>query len=273
MFKPYDLYRIYAFLRRDIVNRMSYKLNFTFDIISDFIFVLTFGILGYATQPAQAPYMEEYGGMTAATFIIIAMICQQFMQTSQFAPQYIANPGAMERIILTPCPIPVFILGSMSWRYFRGMITLAISIPIGLLMFGMTLPRDILSLIIVMAVGTTAMLGLGIIASAIQLVTKQWNPINWFIGNFSWLVSGTLYSRQFLLEVDPTGVLYAIGWFLPHTYVYDMVRKAWVGISIIEMMDYFMALLAVAAILFTIGWLTFRACLRYCQIEGSLGWV
>jgi len=52
-----------------------------------------------------------------------------------------------------------------------------------------------------------------------------------------------------------------------------MVRKAWVGISIIEMMDYFMALLAVAAILFTIGWLTFRACLRYCQIEGSLGWV
>jgi len=273
VFQLYDLYRIYAFFRRDAVNQMSYKLSFTFNVISMFLFVLTFGTIGYVTQPAQAPYMEEYGGMTAATFVIIAMVCQQFLGISQIAPQHIANPGAMERIILTPCSIPVFILGSMSWGYFWGLLQLAVAIPIGMTMFGMTLPKDPISLIIILIVGVIAMFGLGIIASAIQLVTKQWNPISWFIANFSWLVSGPLYSRQVLLEIDPTGILYAMGWLLPHTYVYEMARKAWVGISIFEMLDYFVTLLAVATILFVAGWLTFKACLRYCQVEGSLGWV
>lgn len=234
---------------------------------------MMFGTLGFVTQSAQAPYMAEYGGMTAATFMIIAMISERFLGLSQFAPQYIANPGNMERILLTPCRIPVFILGSMSWHYFRGFISVVIAVPMGLLMFGMTLPKDPVGVLLVLVIGVMAMLGLGIIASAIQLVTKQWNPINWFLGAFSYLVSGTFYSRRALLTVDPTGILYGIGWLLPHTYVYEMVRKAWVGISILQMWDLFLALLSVAAVLFVIGWLTFKACLKRCQAEGSLGWV
>lgn len=268
-----SLHRIYAFFRRDAINVSSYKLNFTFSIVSMFTWMLTVGTLGYVTQSAQAPYMEEYGNMTAATFIIIAVISEQFLGMSQFAPQFIASPGAMERILLTPCSIPVFILGSMVWRYFWSILNLIVGITVGTALFGMMLPIDPIAVFLVLIVGIIPMWGLGIISAAIQLVTKQWNPLNWFIGNFSWLVSGTFYSRQALLAFDPTGILYAIGWAFPHTYVYDMVRRAWVGASILDLWPSFVSLLIMAVVFFGLGWLTFKLCLRRCQLEGSLGWV
>ena len=52
------------------------------------------GALGKITQPAQAEYMEAYGNMNAATFLIIGFMLNQFLQQSQFAPQRIASQSA-----------------------------------------------------------------------------------------------------------------------------------------------------------------------------------
>ena len=239
-----------------------------------FVWSFTMGALGTITQPAQAQYMQAYGSMNAATFLIIGFMLQEFLGQSQFAPQFIASPGNIERILLTPCSIPTFILGSMSWRYFWSSLNLVIFIFVGTTVFGMNLfTVEWLTFIIVLLIGIMAMWGLGIISSAIQLVTKQWNPVNWFLSTFSFLVSGVLFSPAALLTVDTTGTLYRLAWCLPHTYIYDMVRRAWVGASILDMWPSFVFLLIMAAVFFALGWLTFKLCMRRCQLEGSLGWV
>jgi len=269
-----SLHRIYAFFRRDAVNVSSYKLNFIFSIVSMFVWSFTMGALGTITQPAQAQYMQAYGSMNAATFLIIGFMLQEFLGQSQFAPQFIASPGNIERILLTPCSIPTFILGSMSWRYFWSSLNLVIFIFVGTTVFGMNIfTVDWFTFIIVLLIGIMAMWGLGIISSAIQLVTKQWNPVNWFLSTFSFLVSGVFFSPAALLTVDTTGTLYSLAWCLPHTYVYHMVRLAFIGKGILDMLFPLLNLVIMAAVFFGLGWLTFKLCMRRCQLEGSLGWV
>lgn len=268
------LYRIYAFFRRDAKNVSSYKLNFIFSIVSMFIWSFTMGFLGEITQPAQAIYMQAYGDMNAATFLIIGFMLQEFLMQSQFAPQHIANPGNIERILLTPCNIPIFILGSMSWRYFWSSLNLVAFMSVGIMVFGMNIATlDWLTFFIILLIGIMAMWGLGIISSAIQMVTKQWNPVNWFLSTFSFLVSGLLFSPEALLTVDPTGILHSLAWCLPHTYVYHMVRLAFIGKGILDMLHPLAILTTMAVIFFGIGWITFKLCMRRCQLEGSLGWV
>jgi len=269
-----SLYSIYAFFRRDAVNVSSYKLNFIFSIVNMFLWALTMGTLGQVTQSAQAPYMQRYGNMSAATFMLIGMMCNLFLEQSQGAPQWIANPGAMERILLTPCSIPTFILGTMSWQYFWSSLNIIVFIFIGSLIFGMNLSAiDWPTFIIVLLVGILAMWGLGITAAGIQLVTKQWNPITWFLAAFSWFASGIFYSPEALLTIDTSGALYAIAWCLPQTYVYHMVRLAFIGKTLLDLVQPLINLLILAAVFFGLGWFTFKLCLRRCQLEGSLGWV
>ena len=269
-----SIQRVYAFFRRDAKNVSSYKLNFIFSIVSMFVWSFTMGALGKITQPAQAQYMAAYGNMNAATFLIIGFMLNQFLQQSQFAPQSIANPGNIERILLTPCSIPVFILGSMSWRYFWSSLNLFIFIFMGATAFGMNIfTVDWPTFVIVLLIGIMAMWGLGIISSAIQLVTKQWNPVNWFLSTFSFLVSGIFFSPEALLTVDSTGTLHNLAWCLPQTYVYHMVRLAFVGKGIPDMLFPLLNLTVMAVVFFGIGWITFKLCMRRCQLEGSLGWV
>jgi len=269
-----SIYSIYAFFRRDAVNVSSYKLNFIFSIADMFLWALTMGTLGKITQSAQAPYMQQYGNMSAATFMLIGMMCNMFLQQSQGAPQWIANPGNIERILLTPCSIPTFILGTMSWQYFWSSLNIIVFIFIGTLLFGMDLSViNWFTFIIVLLIGILAMWGLGITAAGIQLVTKQWNPITWFLMAFSWLVSGVFYSPEALLTVDSSGTLYAFAWYLPQTYVYHMIRLSFIGKTLLDMLPTLANLLILAAVFFGLGYLTFKLCMRRCQLEGSLGWV
>ncbi len=269
-----SLYRIYAFFRRDIKDASSYKLDFTFEIIAMFVWSLTMGALGEITQPAQAQYMQAYGNMNAAAFIMIGFMLNQFLLQSQAALGRITSPGRIERILLTPCSMPVFIIGSMSWRYFWSSLNLVVFIFVGTMFFGMNiLSVDWVTFIVILLVGIMAMWGLGIISSAILLVTKRWDPINWFLSTFSFLVSGVFFSPEALLVVDSSGILYRLAWCLPQTYVYYMARLAFIGKGLLDMLSPLSTLIIMAAVFFGMGWFVFKLCLRRCQLEGSLGWV
>ncbi len=269
-------YQMYAFFRRDAKNTSSYKLNFTFSIVSMFSWAITAGILGTLTQSSLAPYIQEYGVQNAATFMMLGMMTNMFLQVSQGAPRWIASPGQLERIILTPCPIPVFVLGRMGWDYFWNILSLAAFIITGTIAFGMNLVMvDWITFGSVLIMGILAMWGIGIISAAVQLVTKRWDPITWILSTFSFMISGVFYPPKALNAVDSTGTLHTIAWFLPHTYVYHMVRMAFGGSHLTdpEIFTPFAKLSVIAIILFLIGWFVFKLCLKRCQLEGSLGWV
>jgi ABC-2 type transport system permease protein len=270
------LYQMYAFFRRDAKNTSSYKLNFVFEVVSMFSWAVTSGILGFVTASALEPYIAKYGAQNAATFMMLGMMTNTFLQVSQGAPRWIASPGQLERIILTPCPIPVFVLGRMGWDYFWNFLSLGAFFIMGVLVFQMNLMIvDWITFFAVLLAGILAMWGIGIISAAIQLVTKRWDPLTWVLSTFSFMISGVFYPPDVLLAFDQSGTLYTIAWFLPHTYVYHMVRLAFGGSHLTdpEVLTPFAKLTAISAVLFILGWYVFKLCLRRCQREGSLGWV
>jgi ABC-type polysaccharide/polyol phosphate export permease len=269
-------YQMYAFFRLDAKNTSSYKLNFTFSIVTMFSWAITSGILGTLTQSSLGPYIAQYGAQNAATFMMLGMMINTFLQVSQGAPMWIASPGQLERIILTPCPIPVFVLGRMGWNYFWNILSLGAFFITGTVLFGMNLVTvDWLTFLAVLIVGILAMWGIGIISAAVQLVTKRWDPISWILQTFSFMISGVFYPPSALNVVDPSGTLHTMAWFLPHTYVYHMVRLAFGGYHLTdpEIMTPFLKLSLISIVLFVIGLFAFRLCLRRCQLEGSLGWI
>jgi len=269
-------YQMYAFFRRDAVNTSSYKLNFIFSLVGMFTWAITMGVLGKLTGPALQPYITQYGAQNAATFMLLGMMISQFLQVSQQAPLWIANPGQLERIILTPCPIPVFVLGTMGWEYFWHLLSLVIFIGTGVFFFGMRLVTvDWATFAVVLIMGILAMWGFGIISAAIQLVTKRWDPLTWILTSFSFMISGIFYPPTALNQVDASGTLFSLAWFLPQTYVYHMVRLAFGGSHLADptILTPLLKLSCISIGLFAVGWFVFKLCLRRCQLEGSLGWV
>jgi ABC-type polysaccharide/polyol phosphate export permease len=266
--------KVYAFFRRDLKINFSYKLNLISSTISNFVWIFSMGIYGVITQSAQAPYMEAYGDMNVATFLIVGMILNRFLRQSQYDPQMIASPGNLERILLTPCSIPVFVLGSMTWQYFWSGFYLVLFMLMAAGAFGMNIfAADWFTFIVILLLGIFTLWGLGLIGSSVQMMTKQFNPINWLLSNFSFLFSGVLFSPEALLDVDPSGILHGIAWCFPHTYINHMARLAIVGKNLSDMLSPLIILLSMAITFFGIGYFTFKICLRRCQLEGSLGWV
>jgi len=266
-------YSIYGFFKRDALNAMSYKFEFGTSIISMFITALSMGILGIVTQSAQAPYMTKYGGMNATTFILIGAMTNNFLIDCQIAPREIVNPGVTERALLSPCRLPVFILGQMSWGHLWSTMNFIVYVFVGVTLFNMQLQTiNAVTFLIVLFLGILCMWGLGIIAAAIQLVTKRWDPISWFFFAFTQFASGIFYSPEALLAFDRSGILYSIAWCIPHTYVFDMIRQSFVGKSLALMIPSLLNLSALVTLLFGMGWITLRLCIRRCQVEGSLGW-
>jgi ABC-type polysaccharide/polyol phosphate export permease len=269
-----SIIKIYAFFRRDLVISSSYKLDLIFSTITNVVWVFGMGLFGMVTQPAQAPYMEAYGGMNASTFLIVGIIVNRYLSYSFTDPMYIASPGNLERILLTPCSIPVFVLGSMAWQYFWSSSYVVLLIFVATGFFGMNIiMADWLTFLVILLVGIFASWGLGLIGSSVQMVTKQFNPIYWIINNFYSILSGAFFSPEALLDVDPSGILHGLAWCFPHTYINHMARLAVGGENLLEMLSPLVTLLAMGIIFFGIGYFTFKLCFRRCQTEGSLGWV
>lgn len=269
------LRQIAAFFKRDFINAISYKTNFFFSFVIMFTSALTFGVLGKITEPAMASMLEEYGGVSFSTFMLVGMMFNNFLQGSIEGPRGIVSPGNIERVLMSPVSIPTFTLGTMSYGYFWRAMNLLIYTFVGIYFFDMSLIGvNWVTLSIILCLGIISMWGLGVISAGFQLVTKRWDPISWFLNIFSGLISGVWYDPKILFLIDSTGLLYKMAWCLPQTYVLYMERQAFIGKSFLELFyPYGLSLCLITVIVFPIGIGIFLFCLKRCKNEGSLGWI
>ena len=216
---------MFAFVRRDMRAKRTYKLGMTLGILNTLMAALTYAFLG---QNAQLPGLAK--GVSFVTFLIVGVAFNEFMIESLKAVQKSISPSELEEILSLPVRLRVFVVGNVLWGYIWHGINALAYLTVGILFFGVTFGAvDYGGAVITLVLGIALMLSFSLLASGVLLVTKQGDLVQWVIGALGALFSGVYFPIALL----PTS-LQSVSWFLPQTYFLALIREALSGHQLIK---------------------------------------
>jgi ABC-2 type transport system permease protein len=216
---------VFAFVRRDMRAKRTYKLGMSLGILNTLLAALTYAFLG---QNAQLPGLAK--GVSFVTFLIVGVAFNEFMIESLKAVQKSVSPSELEEILSLPVRLRVFVVGNVLWGYMWHGVNALAYLSVGILFFGVTFGAvDFGGAAITLVLGIALMLSFSLLASGILIVTKQGDIVQWVIGALGALFSGVYFPIALL----PTP-LQAVSWFLPQTYFLALIREALSGHQLIK---------------------------------------
>lgn len=222
-----ELEALVAFVKKDILTRVTYKLNLSLSFLNTLIAALIWSFLGQNAQLGAA--LAPYGG-SFITYLIVGMAFNEYMIESLKAVQKSVNPSELEEILAYPVKLRVFIFGNALWGYTFHTINILIYFSLGFLAFGVTFGDvEPVGAAITLALGIIVMFSFSLLASGILIVWKQGDVVQWLLGAMSSLFADVYFPITIL-----PAQLQAISWALPQTYFFEMIRLALNGNHLIE---------------------------------------
>jgi ABC-2 type transport system permease protein len=259
-----------AFLRRDLITNLSYRVSFAFQLISVFFSIAVFYFISQLFGQAAAPYLEPYGGDYFA-FVLLGIAFAGYFGVglSSFADslQRAQSTGTLEAMLTTPSRLSSLLLSSSLWDYLMTTLRVLVYLGLGAGFLGVNLANsNLVGAGLVLILTILVFSSLGILAASFVMVLKRGNPVTWAVNTFSSLLGGVYYPVAVL-----PAVLQALAALLPITYALNALRLALLqGASISELAPDLLALGAFGVVLLPASLLSFRWAVRRARIEGSL---
>jgi len=259
-----------AFLKRDISQGLSYRLNFLMQFGGIFLSVAMFYFLSQLFGNALAPQLDKYGG-DYFSFVLIGIAFSSYMSLSlsNFAESIREGQmmGTLEIMLLSPTRLSNILLSSSLWPYLMTTLRVLIYLFFGALIFGFNLNQaNFLTALVVLVLSITSFSGIGILSAAFVLVFKKGDPVAWVMSGISSLLAGVYYPISVLPDW-----LEVFSHFLPLTYALDAMRLAMLkGSSLFDVRFDILVLLGFTVVLTPLAFLLFRKTLKRAKMEGSL---
>lgn len=262
--------KVFAFLKRDFLIAISYKLQFVMQVASIFISTVTFFFLSKLIGPGIGNQLGPYGG-DYFSFVIIGVAFTDYLTVSlnTFSSQ-IRNAqveGTIEALLVTPTSVPTILFSSTLYTFFFTSLRIVFYILFSTMFFGLQIQlTSFLSFIITLALTVAAFSGIGLISAAFIIVFKQGSPVSWAVSLGSGLLGGVFYPVSVL-----PGWLIPVSSLLPITHALEAMRQVLLnGAPLHAVYDSILILTLFAAILLPTGLLAFGYGLRLARKEGSL---
>lgn len=254
---------LWAFLRRDLRNSLSYRTAFAGQLLGIGLSLLSVVFLARIVPGRQAP-LAPYGS-DYFTFALLGTGAATFFQTGLGAfgdglgrEQAL---GTLEALLVTPNDPRLVILGGAAWPFAFSTATLVAYLAVGDVAFGAHLPTvrvPLLAAILLLAL--LAFAALGVLAAAFLLQTKRGTTLVTMLTAAFVLFGGVMYP----VSVLPGG-LGALSRLLPITYALDGARRVlvspldWgsVGLDCTALAGFTVVVLPLA--LWAVGWSVDRA--------------
>ena len=259
-----------AFLKRDFLIALSYRLAFLLEISGIFFGVASFYFLSRLFGSALVPQLEQYGG-DYFSFVLIGLAFNGYLGLSLYSFAGSIREGQMtgtlEIMLLSPTRLSAILFSSSLWEYVLTTLNVVVYFLFGGLVFGFDISQtNFLTAFVVLIISITAFSGIGILSAAFVLVVKRGDPIAWIFGGVSTLLAGVYYP----ISVLP-GWLEPLSHALPMTYSLDAMRLAMLrGYSLYEVRYDILILLGFALVLTPLAFIVFRKALKRAKAEGSL---
>ena len=247
-----SLYKGWAFLKKDWLQEVSYRISFVLSVFGALFGIVTFYFLGEMIGPNTVEVLEPYGGDYFA-FALIGIAFHSYLQTAlnTFSRKIRESQmvGTLEMLLVTPTSVSEIILYSSTfsfvWTSLRVVIFLALGTLFGLDIYVSMLPSALLILLLTVI----AFASLGLISASFILVFKRGDPIIWIFGGTSALLGGLYYPVSVLPDWLQIGSK-----MLPITYALEAMRKTLlVGVPLSELKVELLSLSAFALIGVPVG--------------------
>lgn len=258
-----------AFLKKDLLNELSYKFAFAMQIFGIFLSVTMFYFLSLLFGNTSLPSLDQYGGNYFA-FVLIGIAFSSYMGTSLNSMSSKIREGqimgTLEALLSTQTGLTTIIVSSSLYSFFITSFQVVVYLVIGVFIYQLDLSQaNYLGGIIILLVSILAFSGFGIISASFIMIFKRGNPVAIFSG-LSWLLGGVYYPVEILPQwLEPCSFL------LPITYSLQGMRLALLkGASLFELLPNILSLLVFALIMLPVSLFAFRYSVRRAKRDGSL---
>jgi ABC-2 type transport system permease protein len=172
-----EILKLRAFLRRDFLTALSYRLSFTSDLVSVFVAVFMFYLIGRMVDPRVLP---SFGGIRptymeyAATGIVLGAFVQIGVGRVTMAIEREQTKGTLESLVITPTTTPTILVGSVVYDLVYVPIRTAVMLLVIAITFGLNyrgsglLPAALFLLLFIPFVW-----GIGMISAALNLTLRK----------------------------------------------------------------------------------------------------
>ena len=261
-----------AFIYRGVITMFSYRTALILQILSMFITTASFYFLDKLVGfQANNPYLAQYGG-NYMVFLIIGIIFQSFVTVSQSSfSQSIRNEqymGTLESLLLSKTPLHKILSYSSLWTFLFTAVNTGVILVIAIVVFKVELNANYLASIIVLVLSIVSLAGIGMISAGVIMVTKQGDPVSWFISIVSAFLSGVYYP----IEVLPK-FLKSLALILPNTHALIALRQSLINnYSVWQVKDQILILVLFSLITVPLGIMAFKKGFDRARREGTLSY-
>jgi len=262
-----NLVKLWAFLKRDFLSNISYRLSFLLQIGGLFFSLLAFF---YMTKMID-PKTEGLDGIPPFQFLLLGVAFQFYFSTALYAFSAKIRSeqmlGTLEAMLVSPTPTSIVIFASAAWDFTYGAIRVTLYILLAVLIFDVQLyASGLLPFALGVILTMLSSAGLGILSASFILYFKRGDPINFLLSGATTFL-GTVF---FPVEMLPEWIRPASNW-LPITWSLRIVRRSLaLGEGMSELGDELLRLLLLTAVLLPAGLIMSRFAIRKAKREGSL---
>jgi len=262
-----NLLKLAAFLTRDFLSDVSYRLSFFMNIGGIVFSLLAFYYLTRMIDP-QAAGLD---GMRPFEWMLVGLAFQFYFTAAlySFSARIRSEQvlGTLEAMLVSPTPTSIVIFSSAAWDFAYGAIRVLLYLGFAALLFGVRLQFGsplALGLGLVLTLLSSA--GLGILSASFVIYFKRGDPVNFLLSGANTFL-GTVF---FPVEQLPAWLRPA-SQYLPITWSLRIVRGTLLqGHTLAEMSGELLRLAGMTALLLPLGLVAARYAIRRAKREGSL---
>ena len=259
--------KIWAFLVRDFLSSVSYRLAFLLQFLGMFFAVSVF----YYGSRMVDPGTIGLEGIEPFPWLLVGIAFQIYFSTAlySFAEKVRGEQvlGTLEAMLVSPTPTSIVIFSSTAWDFAWGAVRLLVYLLSAVFVFGVKLHvRSPLALALGVGLTLLSSAGIGMLSASFILYFKRGDPINFLLS------MGTTFFGN---VVFPSKLLpHAVQWVsncLPMSWSLQVVRGALLrGASFGEVSGPIARLAILTAILVPAGLFGARIAIQKAKREGTL---
>lgn len=261
------LVKLGAFIKRDFLSQISYRLAFLLQVIGIFFSLLAVFFMAKMVDAGT----EGLRGARPFDYWLIGFSFQFYFSAALYGfSAKIRNEqvlGTLEALLVSPTPTGLVIFSSAAWDFTYGAIRILLYMGIGMLFFGTVLHWNSLpALLLGVLLTLLSSAGLGILSASFILYFKRGDPINFLLSGLTTFF-GTVF---FPVEQLPEWARGASN-FVPLKWSLEIVRGALLhGDSFSELSEALVWLAGMTLVLLPSGLFASRIAIRRAKRAGSL---
>ena len=262
-----NLVKLWAFLYRDFLSDVSYRLAFILQLGGMFLSVAAF----YFTTKMIDPKTEGLDGIAPFPWMLIGLAFQVYFSTAlySFSSKVRGEQvlGTLEAMLVSPTPTGMVIFSSAAWDFVFGFFRLVVYLIFAVVVFGVHLYATSLpALLLGFVLTLLSSAGIGILSASFILYFKRGDPINFVLSGLTTFFGNVFFPSQQLPE--------QIRWIsklLPMTWSVSVVRGSLLqGRPFSELQGDLLKLAAMTLVLLPAGLLFSRIAIQRAKRDGSL---